>query len=364
VKRLRFVYVDYPWVHGTDYRDGFERTCRDEIAKEVSIIFEEKLMQTAVWSRWQRPSPEYGVHPFERLLRDWEYCLGYEAAMGGLLLASLPCIEELILTMQEASSLPMSNPLQSLFGARSWNGYWNVAPDTMMDNMERLSPVLEGLHNVKYLHILGANIQILNLPFRNLGHISIDLVACRNGDVPYNAMSLRQVFRKYPGLKSLDIRIDAVHYVDMEDQWAFGLLGRLRCNRLKTLSFELTTDPKLRHDIIPDDAAPRQNLFISECFPTVASSLENFEVKFGDSFDPSALRFLAPTPKTRNMVSLKRMDVPQPLLVPWKKVCGETHGDWLHYRATQVLPPNLEELYISYPDENLLPWLEDLATVH
>ena len=259
----------------------------------------------------------------------------FESALGGLLLSVLPNLVQLKLTIFDGQLVPTpysNDPLYGLFGT-----------------YQPPAAALACFQNITHLIIPGGHLQLLPLGFPNLVHL--DIYKAHEFDLRriHGPGSLRSGFN----LRSLSIHIPW-EIVDPDFHESFrvrlaDLFKALGCKVLRKLELVLCRKSPHEETLVTPDYA-----WLTEDLQVLAGSLEELAVR-AVRLEPEltfpSFQGNPPINSLREFAALRKLVITQDIL----QDIDESMID-----LALFLPPNLRELEIDTPRENIDQWFEHL----
>jgi hypothetical protein len=309
------------------------------VRKRVDILYAkqgfelEELRETCV-SKLEELGYK-STHPWWRSVNNY-----IESSFGGLLLTILPNLTDLDFWIKDHQRGPPSSEcISGLWGGTS-------PPQAIVHGWKNISHLVTGDTSV-----LKCNIQFDKLTSLDLRTISIGTVLRLNG--PGSLLGAEN-------LKDLALTV-SIQFADRplveKAEVEFSeLLEALNCRALRSLKILFINDGY--H--IGDDLTTELNAaYFLDQLCSLHETLESLSITLETTDDDGELEWLVdmcqhPSGSLRSFTALKSLVIPQPFLFTARSANWNTEN----VCHPKDLPPNLEQLELMYPREDVEEWVE------
>ena len=274
-------------------------------------------------------------HPWWRSINN-----SIESAFGGLLLALLPSLTDLDFWIKDHQRGPPSSEcISGLWGGMS-------PPQAIVNGWKNISHLVTGDTS-----ILKCGIEFNKLTSLDLRTISIGTVLRLNGPGSLQGAENLKVLNLTASIQFADCPLVEKAEIEFSE-----LLGALGCHALRDLKIVFINDGY--H--IGDDLTTELNAnYFFEQLHSVQKTLETLSITLEPTEDDGELEWLVdmcqhPAKSLRGFTILKSLIVPQPFIFTTRS----ENWDNEDYCQPKDLPPNLEQLELLYPHEDVEEWVE------
>ncbi|KAF9696625.1 hypothetical protein EKO04_005194 [Ascochyta lentis] len=263
-----------------------------------------------------------------------------ESAFGGLLLALLPNLTDLDFWIKDHQRGPPSSEcISGLWGATS-------PPHAILQGWKNISHLVTGDTS-----LLKCGIEFDKLTSLDLRTISIGTVLRLNGPG-----SLQGAENLVDLTLTLSIQFADRPLVEKAEIEFSELLEALACRALKNLKILFINDGY--H--IGDDLTTELNAgYFLDQLRSFQKTLESLSITLETADDDGELEWLVdmcqhPTTSLKGFTALKSLVIPQPFIFTARSASWNTEDSC----QPRNLPPNLEQLELLYPHEDVEEWAE------
>ncbi|KAF2275419.1 uncharacterized protein EI97DRAFT_459326 [Westerdykella ornata] len=298
------------------------------------------------------------------------------SAYMGVLLTSLPNIQEFSGNLHVLTRNHMDTPLEALF---SIHGEFSPN-DGLIEHIDALSPLFCGIRKVAKLRIPASTISLLNLPFDNLKSLDVDMTYMTEEDgvglasqwlLGYLGGSRYNVVRTHEHLSTLTIRSHCLEWRVISRRQhgsVYRLIQRLGCPKVTRLAFMLRTGPWNIQGCEFSGRISGFELFFAnlgvlcESLESVTVDYEEPPAEWGSLLSkpdpgvyPEFIGEWKPAGDIRRFKKIKTLSVLQRVLMDSTYRTRNTNN-----RPGNILPYCLESLTIICPNRKILRWMKDL----
>lgn len=309
-----------------------------------ALYFEQAFESNELRDRCVAKLKELGYsskHPWQRSITNH-----IESAFGGLLLTILPNLTELDFWIKDHQRGPPSSEIIS--------GLWGstIPPDAVMQGWKNISHLVTGDTSM-----LKCGIEFDKLTSLDLRTISIGTVLRLNGPGSLQGAENLQDLALTVSIQFADRPLVEKAEIEFSE-----LLNAIACRALKNLRILFINDGY--H--IGDDLTTELNAsYFLDQLHSVQETLETLSITLETSEDDGELEWLVdmcqhPTTSLKKFTALKSLVIPQPFIFTARSASWNTVDNC----QPNALPPNLEEMELLYPHEDVEEWAEGFLDQH
>ncbi|KAL1654072.1 hypothetical protein SLS61_003477 [Didymella pomorum] len=209
------------------------------------------------------------------------------------------------------------------------------------------------MSGVTSLNVLGGNLETLDVGFKNLTTLDMDIFE-RRDDHYRNVCPTSGPVEEAPALQTLIIRCDCQALESQQDESVPS----------EEIFLKISFPQLVKHYIVEQSPSPRRvhagNIgefdALTEQLTPIAETLEELIISIGPAFDKIFLNYL--TPVTTSLTAFSKL---RKLLSDWIVLTLATAvPSFAHANISTLLPASPETLRIVHPQANVAVWLNNL----